>query len=175
MKIATHIRKSREKVIVNANHRLIMLIVDFLKPRVWLVVSRALALPSPGSLRNDVLVLKSIRVSGHCLRLEWRARGVHSRDRDFPPSRQAEWSSEQAFKDTEAAVLRFFRMLPDIEEIELQVDKPMARSGVIFGGVADRARALAPHSPSRPEQRSMTLGVRCKMCGDQLVILPSNS
>jgi hypothetical protein len=136
---------------------------------------RALALPPRGGVRNDVLRLKSLRVSGQYLQLEWRARDVHPWDRDLPLSRQAELFSEQALKDTDAAIVRLFRMLPDIEEIKLQVVKPMSFGGVIFAGVVDRESALAPQPPPSLKQRLITLGVRFKMGDDRLALLPANS
>ena len=160
---------------INENHRLIMFLANFLKPSIRRVVMRALALPPRGGIRNDVLHLKSFRVSGHCLQLEWRARDVHRWDRDLPPSRQAELFSEQALKDTDAAIIRLFQMLPDIEEIRLQVVKPMSFGGVIFTGIVDRGRALATQPPPSLRQRLITLGVRFKMGGDHLVLLPANS
>jgi len=152
-----------------------MFLANFLKPNLSRVVAQALALPPRGGIRNDVLRLKSFRVSGHCLQVEWRARDVHAWDRDLPPSRQAELFSEQALKDTDAAIVRLFRMLPDIEEIKLQVVKPMSFGGVIFAGVVDRGSALAPAPPPSLRQRLITLGVRYKMGEGHLALLPATS
>jgi hypothetical protein len=160
---------------VNENRRLIMSFAHLLKPSVRRVVVRALSLPPRGGVRNDALGLKSFRVSGHCLQLEWRAREIHPWDRDLPASRQAELFSEQALKDTDAAIIRLFQMLPEIEEIKLQVVKPMSFGGVIFTGIVDRGRALAPKAPPSLKQRLIALGVHYKMGGDHLVILPANS
>ena len=159
---------------IDESHRLIRCVVDFLKPNICRAVRSALALPPRGGIRNDVLILKSLRVSGRCLQLEWRARAIHPWDRDLPPSRQAELFSEQALQDTDAAIIRLFRMLPDIEEIKLQVVKPMAFGGVILTGVVHRETALAPEPPPSLKQRLITLGVRYKMGGDHLMILPDN-
>jgi len=160
---------------INENHRLIVLLANLFKPGIRRVVERALSLAPRGGVRNDVLRLKSFRISGHCLQLEWRARAVHPWDRDLSPSRQAELFSEQALRDTDQAIIRLFRMLPDIEEIKLQVVKPMSFGGVIFAGIVDRGSALAPQPPPSLRQRLISLGVRYKMGGDHLVLLPVNS
>jgi hypothetical protein len=62
------------------------------------VVKRALALRPRGTIPNDVLALSNLRLSGHCLQLEWRARDIHPWDRDLPDSLQAELFSIQALQ-----------------------------------------------------------------------------
>ena len=69
-----------------------------------------------------MLVLNSLRLSGHCLQLEWREREIHPWDRDLPPSRQGELFGEQALQDTDAALIRLFQRLPEIEQIEFRGD-----------------------------------------------------
>ena len=79
------------------------------KPSVQQIVRRALALRPRGAVPNDVLILNSLILSSHCLKLEWRARDIHPWDRDLPPAQQAELFSEQALQDTDVALNRLFR------------------------------------------------------------------
>jgi hypothetical protein len=122
-----------------------------------------------------VLVLNSLRVSDNRLQLEWRARDIHPWDRDLPPEEQAELFSKQALQDTDAALIRLFQKLPEIEQIEFQVLKPMAFGGVILTGVVDREEALNPEPPSSLRMRLYMLGVRYKIADEHLVLLPANS
>jgi hypothetical protein len=78
------------------------------KPSVRQIVRRALALRPRGAIANDVLNLNSLILSGHCLKLEWRARDIHPWDRDLPLAEQAELFCEQALQDTDVALIRLF-------------------------------------------------------------------
>jgi hypothetical protein len=147
----------------------------FFKPCLEDIVRRALALRPRGAIPNDVLVLNSLLLSGHRLQLEWRTRDIHPWDRDFPPSQQAELFSKQALEDTDAALIRLFQWLPEIEEIEFQVLNPMDLGGVILTGVVERDQALDPEPPLSLRMRLHMLGVRYKMAEDHLVLLPANS
>ena len=147
----------------------------FFKPSIQRTVRRALALRPRGAIPNDVLVLNSLRLSGHRLQLEWRARDIHPWDRDLPPTRQAELFSKQALQDTDAALIRLFQRLPEIEQIEFQVLNPLAFGGVILTGVVDREQALDPEPPPSLRMRLNMLGVRYKIADDHLVLLPANS
>jgi len=172
MKIKGLLRSTRLYSVINAKQRFMIQLEGLLKPGIRGAVKRALALAPRGGIPHDVLRLKSLGVSERCLQLEWRARDVHPWDRDLPLSEQAELFSEQALKDTDAAIVRLFRMLPGIEEIKLQVVKPMAFGGVIFAGVVERGSALAPRPAPSLRQRLITLGVRYKMGGGHLALLP---
>jgi hypothetical protein len=121
-----------------------------------------------------VLELNGMRVLDQCLQVEWRARDIHPRDLGLPPSRQAELFSEQALKDTDAAIVRIFRMLPEINEIKLQVLRPMSFGGVIFTGVVERTRALAPMPSPSLRMRLTVMGVSFKTANDRLLLLPVN-
>jgi hypothetical protein len=87
------------------------------KPSVQQIVRRALALRPRCAVPNDVLILNNLILSGHCLKLEWRARDIHPWNRDLPLAEQAELFSEQALQDTDVALIRLFRGLPEIEQI----------------------------------------------------------
>jgi hypothetical protein len=139
------------------------------------MVRRALTLRPRGAIADDVLVLNSLRVSGPRLQLEWYARDIHPWDRDLPNSRQAELFSKQALQDTDAALMRLFRSLPEIEEVEFKVLKPMTCGGVILTGVVDRETALDPAPSPSLRMRLKMLGVRYQMADDHLVLIPANS
>jgi hypothetical protein len=139
------------------------------------VVRRALALRPRGAVPHDVLVLKSLRLCGHCLQLEWHARGIHPWDRDLPVSRQSELFSQQALQDTDAALMRLFQRLPEVEQIEFQVLNPMPVGGVILTGVVDRESVLDPEPPPSLRMRLKMLGVCYKMADDHLMLLPANA
>jgi hypothetical protein len=150
-------------------------ITHFLDSSIERVVRRALALRSRGAIAGDVLVLNSLCQAGHRLRLEWHARDIHPWDRDLPNSQQAELFSKQALEDTDAALGRLFRRLPEIEEIEFQVLKPMSSGGVILTGVVDRETALNPKPSPSLRMRLKMLGVRYQMADDHLVLIPASS
>lgn len=58
----------------------------FYKPSIQQIVRRSLALRPRGAIPNDVLVLNSLGLLGHCLQLAWGARDIHPWNRDLPPS-----------------------------------------------------------------------------------------
>jgi hypothetical protein len=150
------------------------------KPSVQQIVRRALALRPRGAVPNDVLILNSLILSSHCLKLEWRARDIHPWDRDLPPAQQAELFSEQALQDTDEALIRLFQGLCEVEQIEFQVVKPngFGANGfgdVILAGLVDRERALDPEQPLSLRMRLSMLGVSYQMADDHLVLLPTNS
>jgi hypothetical protein len=145
------------------------------KPSVPQIVRRALALRPRGAISNDVLILNSLILSGHCLKLEWRARDIHPWDSDLPPAQQAELFSKQALQDTDVALIRLFQGLSEIEQIEFQVLKPDGFGDVILAGVVDRERVLDPEQPVSLRMRLSMLGVSYKMADNHLLILPVNS
>jgi hypothetical protein len=145
------------------------------KPSVHQIVRRALALRPRGAVPHDVPILTNLILSGHCLKLEWRARDIHPWDRDLPPAQQAELSSEQALQDTDVALIRLFQGLSEIEQIEFQVLKPDGFGEVILAGVVDRERAFDPEQPLSLRMRLRMLGVNYQMADDHLVLLPATS
>jgi hypothetical protein len=116
-----------------------------------------------------------MRLADECLQVEWRARDIHPRDSGLPQPRQAESFTEQALKDTDAAIIRLFRMLPEIEVIRLQVLRPLSFGGVILTGVVHRARALDPNASPSPGMRLIMMGVSFKMDKGHLALLPVSS
>ena len=145
------------------------------KPSVQQIVRRALAIRPRGVVPNDVLILNNLMLSGHCLKLEWRARDIHPWNRDLPLAEQAELFSEQALQDTDVALIRLFRGLPEIEQIEFQVLKPDGFGDVILAGIVDRERALEPEQPISLRMRLRMLGVTYQMADDHLMLLPADS
>lgn len=55
------------------------------------------------------------------LEIEWRARDVHPWDRHDPPDRRALLYVRQALSDTEAAIMRLFQGLPQLDVIAVRV------------------------------------------------------
>jgi hypothetical protein len=144
---------------------MIAFFAHLLKPSVQRLVRRALAIRPRGAIPNDVLVLNRLILSGHCLKLVWRARDIHPWDRDLLPAEQAELFSEQALQDTDVALIRLFRALSEIEQIEFQVLKPDGFGDVILAGVVDRERVLEPEQPLSLRMRLRMLGVTYQMAG----------
>jgi hypothetical protein len=139
------------------------------------IVRRALSLRPRGAVPNDVLVLDNLILSARCLKLEWRARDVHPWDRELPLTEQAELFSEQALQDTDAALIRLFQGLPEIEQIDFQVLKPDGLGDVILAGVVDRESVLAPELQLSLRMRLLNLGVTYQMVDTRLMLPPANS
>src|SRR5262245_45815366 len=85
-------------------------------------VNAALALHRRGEVRSDRLALETV-----CNRLEirWRARDIHPWDRDLPDHERQILFADQALADTEAAIVRLFERLPEVDVIELGVLEPV--------------------------------------------------
>jgi hypothetical protein len=98
-------------------------------------IKRALALHLRGEARSDGLTVDN--VSGH-LEIRWRARDVHPWDRDLARYEREVVFAEQALADTEAAVLRLFDKLPEVDVIELSVLEPNSET-LIAAGTVHRA------------------------------------
>jgi len=145
------------------------------KVNVQQIVRRALALRPRGAIANDVLILNNLILSGRYLKLEWRARDIHPWDRDLPLTEQAELFSEQALQDTDAALIRLFQGLAEIEQIEFQVLKPDGFGDVILAGVVDRERVLAPEVELSLRMRLLNLGVTYQMVDNRLMLPPTNA
>ena len=142
------------------------LIASFWHVNLQRLVVKALKLKPRGGVANDVLVLN--KVSGQ-LHLEWRARDVHPWDRDLPPGRQAELFLEQALQDTDAAILRLFQTLPEIDQIEIRVLDAYDSTKVILEGTVAREEALATDTSGSLRLRLRMLGVQYgRIVGDHL-------
>jgi hypothetical protein len=96
-------------------------------------VEDALALHHRGEVRNDGLKLDG--VYSH-LEIRWHAREIHPWDRDLlHGSRKQAAFAEQAFADTEAAILRLFEKLPHVDVIDLSVLEPASEALIAAGTV----------------------------------------
>lgn len=95
-------------------------------------IRHALALQRRGEVRPDGLELASV-----CSRLDiqWRARDVHPWDCDLPCETTARMFREQSLTDTEAAILRLFNALPQVDVIGVTVLEPTRDTALIVGKV----------------------------------------
>lgn len=118
-------------------------------------VVKALALKPRGGVFNDRLVLS--RMSNR-LEVEWRARGLHSWDRDMAPERAAKMFAQQCLADVDAAISRLFVSLPDIDEISLRVLDPVSGAPILSGMVA-RTQAATTATTASIGMRLKSLGL----------------
>jgi len=118
-------------------------------------VRQALALHSRGEARADGLTLLRVR---NRLQIQWRSRDVHPWDRNLAPERRSALFHEQLVADTEAAIMRLFQALPQIDRIDLQVLEPHTENVVLAGGV-DRSALMAVKSLPSVRMRLQLLGV----------------
>ena len=121
------------------------------------LVSEILALGPRAFVRNDRLILSELVA---CLRLEWRARDIHPWDRDLPVDQRAERFREQTLSDTDAAIERLFRTMPEIETVEIRVVEPRAPNAVILSGTVARKDVLATREMVSPLMRLMMMGIQ---------------
>jgi hypothetical protein len=73
--------------------------------------------------------------------------GVHPWDSDLPSALRAEKFVAQSLTDTNVAIKRLFRMLPEVAVIEIRVLDPNSRAPIIAGSII-RDEALTVSSPS---------------------------
>jgi hypothetical protein len=123
---------------------------------------KVLALAPRGFVRDDVLHLSKLSAR---LRVEWRSRDVHPWARDLPSARRAELSRAQTLDDTDAAIVRFFQMLPEMDVIEVGVLEPHPPHRLLLSGTVLRAEAVATRSLSSPAMRLKMMGIRCHSDG----------
>jgi hypothetical protein len=129
-------------------------------------IKRALALHLRGEARRDGLTVDA--VSSH-LTIRWRARDIHPWDRHRPRYEREVMFAEQALTDTEAAVVRLFERLPEVDVIDLSVVEP-ASEILIAAGTVHRSDLSAP----RP--RLSSVGMRLREVGIRYCFaLPGNS
>jgi hypothetical protein len=137
--------------------------------RLHRIARKALKLSPRGCGCNDVLLLSKLsKVSDQELQLEWLARDVHPWDRDLPAPQQAELFCQQALQDTEAAILRLFRMLPDIAQVNFRVLDPHASNRVILAGNVERGEIPWARRLESIRIRLLMMGVRFLMAGGHL-------
>ena len=132
------------------------------------LVRKALALTPRGFVSQDVLVLCDFSAQ---LRVEWRTRDIHPWDGSLPVDRRSELFRDQAFRDTDAAIVRLFRILPDIDAIEVRVLAPRPPNRTILAGAVARLDAHAARSHTSPGMRLRLMGVRWRLEGGRLAPL----
>jgi len=118
-------------------------------------IRRALALNLRGEARRDGLTVDKMSSR---LEIRWRARDIHPWDRHLSTHEREVLFAEQALADTEAAVVRLFEKLPQIDVIDLSVVEP-ASEILIAAGTVHRSDLNAP----RP--RLLSVGMRLREVG----------
>jgi hypothetical protein len=129
-------------------------------------IKQALALHLRGEARRDGLTVDNVSSR---LEIRWRARDIHPWDRHLPRYEREVMFAEQAMADTEAAVVRLFERLPEVEVIDLSVVEPASET-LIAAGAVHRSDLNAP----RP--RLSSVGMRLREVGIRYCFaLPGNS
>jgi len=132
------------------------------------VATGALALAPRGFVPRDVFLLRRLSAQ---LRVEWYTRDIHPWDRRLPVDEQEELFSLQTLHDTDAAIVRFFDLVPEIEELDLRVLEPHPPNRLILAGVVARADAHATRTLSSPAMRLKMMGIRCQLDDGRLAPL----
>src|ERR1017187_4379453 len=91
-------------------------------------IERALALDLRDEVRSDGLKRKKLN---NRLEIEWCARDIHPWDRHEPPDERACLFVRQCLADTDAAITRLFRELPQVDTIALTVLEPHSGSVIM--------------------------------------------
>ena len=116
------------------------------KPDLWRYhrrIKQALALHLRGEGRRDGLTLDNVSSR---LEIRWRARDIHPWDRHLARYEREAMFAEQALADTEAAVVRLFEKLPEVDVIELSVLEPKSETLIAAGTVhRSELNAARPH------------------------------
>ena len=134
------------------------------------LVSGAIAVKTRGCCPADYIV--TTKVSAR-LRVEWRARETHPWDRGLPPLTQAEMYRDQVLRDTEAAIIGLFKVLPEIHEVEIQVLDSREPAKVILAGTVNREDVSASYKFASVTMRLKMLGLRySRIIGSTLEALP---
>jgi hypothetical protein len=119
-------------------------------------IEQALDLERRGEARKDGLQLGEMQ---HRLEIRWRARGVHPWDRHLDREERQARFIEQALIDTEAAIARLFKALPEVDLIDLCVTEPGSDATMLSGTVhRSDLQNVQPSSPS-VRMRLMEMGV----------------
>jgi hypothetical protein len=133
-------------------------------------LDRALALHLRGEVRRDGLTLKNV---SNRLEIQWWARNIHPWDRDLPAETAASLFVEQTLADTEAAIFRLFRALPQVDVIELTVVGPQSETPIMSGRVHRSTLNTARRGLASIGMRLMDLGVSYHLAGWQFQSLDS--
>jgi hypothetical protein len=101
-------------------------------------VEGALALQRRGEGRRDGLILETVCNS---MQVRWRARRMHPWDRNLPNSERELAFQQQTLADIEAAILRLFEGLPQIDVLQVCVLEPKSETVIAEGAVHRSALA----------------------------------
>lgn len=118
-------------------------------------IENALALQRRGEVRSDGLT--PVKIS-QVLDVEWRARNIHPWDRQRPPRWAEQLFREQCYADIDAALVRLFRSLPDVDAICFRVIGHDSDDEIVSGLVTRAAMKRADSSAS-PRTRLWQMGV----------------
>lgn len=120
-------------------------------------IADALALHRRNEVRSDGLVLKNV-----CNRLEisWEARGVHPWDEGLSQHAKEIAFAEQALEDTEAAVIRIFERLPEVDAIDIRVVGPQTGELLAIGTISRVALSRVDNKAPSVRMRLGELGIR---------------
>ncbi|HKU25858.1 MAG TPA: hypothetical protein VJQ54_10330 [Candidatus Sulfotelmatobacter sp.] len=119
-------------------------------------IENALALQRRGEARQDGLT--PVKVS-QALEIVWRARAIHPWDRHRTASRVEHLFREQCYADTDAALIRLFQSLPDVDVICFRVLGQDSDDEIVAGLVTRVAMAQADSSASA-RTRLWQMGIR---------------
>ena len=101
-------------------------------------IEEALALHHRGEVRRDGLKLISCSTR---LEVEWYARDIHPWDRADPDGKRGSLFVRQSIVDTEGAIGRLFRLLPEIDAIEVII-REQGSDHVIMAGTVHRSAPI---------------------------------
>jgi hypothetical protein len=132
-------------------------------------IHRALALQKRGEARTDGLMLQSAFTR---LGVTWSARDIHPWDREDPPNRKAALFVKHSLADTETAIKRLFKELPEIDVIEVNVLENGSGNVIIAGTVR---RSSLDKTANSVRMRLMNSGIRFSLVGSHFEPLPENN
>jgi hypothetical protein len=124
-------------------------------------VKRLLKLRGPGSANNGLL-LRSLRTN---MQVEWRAREIHSWDRQLPSEERVGIFVLQVLSDTASAISKLFHSNPFVDSLEIRVFDTKSEI-IIMNGVVGRTSLATP----RPQSDRMwlgQLGMRFRLVGNR--------
>jgi hypothetical protein len=121
-------------------------------------IQEALALQNRHEVRSDGLMLESL-----CDRLEicWGARDVHPWDQGFSFEYREATFFRQLMEDTEAAIIRIFEQLPEIDVIEVKVFGLQSDKLLLSGTVLRSSLTNSQDRIFSVRMRLASLGLQC--------------
>ena len=129
-----------------------------------LKIADALALHRRNEGRSDGLVLIN---AFNRLEISWEARGEHPWDENLPPLARETEFAEQALEDTEAAVIRIFKRLPEIDVLEIRVLAPQTGELLATGTIPRAAINTEGNNARSVRMRLGELGIRYRIAPTQ--------